>query len=206
MPDSTKERILGVSEQLFFQYGIANVRLQQIADAAEISVGNLAYHFKNKEALVTAAYEDLFTQLSKILSQFITHLELDGFDKQFSALYNFYIQNSFTFNNQWEIERYYPEIQKEWLTTMNKVSLQLKKRIEYNVKQGFFIKEDWKGAYEMLAQNLAILSHCLLPQQMLRGKTLSENMYKRSLWALLIPNLSDKGRQLYEIRIEPIFN
>ena len=67
----TKQRIIGVSETLFFEQGIANIRLQQIADAAEISVGNLAYHFKNKDAIVVAVYENLFSELSNILSQFL---------------------------------------------------------------------------------------------------------------------------------------
>ena len=33
--DSTKQRIIKIAEKLFFETGIANVRLQQIADAAE---------------------------------------------------------------------------------------------------------------------------------------------------------------------------
>ncbi|MER3127531.1 TetR/AcrR family transcriptional regulator, partial [Bacillus pumilus] len=61
---STKENIISVSQQLFYEFGIANTRLQQIADAAEISIGNLAYHYKNKDAIVEAVYNNLFTELT----------------------------------------------------------------------------------------------------------------------------------------------
>lgn len=198
---STKLKIVQVSEQLFFEVGIANVRLQQIADAAEISVGNLAYHYNNKEAIVFAVYENLFTQLSTILSQFIIHQQLDGFDKQFAALYHFYSENSFTYNNQWEIERNYPEIHSEWLSTMNKITLQFKKRIEFNVKNGYLKPEVFKGAEDALAQNLSVLSHSILPLQLLRKKIIKETEYKRLLWSLLMPVFTEKGKNYFEKQV-----
>ncbi|MFM2192679.1 MAG: hypothetical protein RLZZ118_1636 [Bacteroidota bacterium] len=194
----TKQRIIGVSETLFFEQGIANIRLQQIADAAEISVGNLAYHFKNKDAIVVAVYENLFSELSNILSQFLMYNQLDGFDKQFSALYNFYKQNNFTFNNLWEIERNYPEIQQEWLSAANKVLLQFKKRIEYNVQNGRFKPEPWKGSYDSLAQNLLLNVNCWIPQQMLRNKPINESLYKKHLWGMLYFIFTDKGKNEFE--------
>ena len=41
----TKDKILIEARQLFYDEGITNVRLQQIADKTGISVGNLAYHY-----------------------------------------------------------------------------------------------------------------------------------------------------------------
>lgn len=203
---ATKERILRISEQLFFEQGIANVRLQQIADKSDISVGNLAYHYKNKEAIVEGVYESLFKELSDLLSKFIVFQEMDGFDKQFAALYEFYNHNNFTFNNLWEIERNYPDIQKDWLSAMAKISLQFKKRIEYNIKVGNLQKERKKGDIDLLVQNLSILSHSILPQQLLRGKPISANFYKKSLWAVIVPILSEKGRTIFEQQIEPALN
>ena len=51
----TKQKIILSALQLFNENGIANVRLQHIADEAFISIGNLAYHYKNKEAIVKAS-------------------------------------------------------------------------------------------------------------------------------------------------------
>jgi AcrR family transcriptional regulator len=199
----TKQRILEVSEGLFFEQGIANIRLQQIADAAGISVGNLAYHFKNKDAIVTAVYENLFAELSAILSQYIVHQQLAGFNMQFAALYDFYQQNNFTFNNQWEIQRNYPDIQQEWLSAMGKIQLQLKKRIEYNVANGFFRPEPWKGAHDSLTQNLLMGINCWIPQQMLRNRPVKEELYKKNLWGMLYPYFTDKGIRQFEQTIIP---
>lgn len=48
----TKERILQITEQLLREQGVATVTTNAIADAANISVGNLYYHFHNKEEIV----------------------------------------------------------------------------------------------------------------------------------------------------------
>lgn len=47
----TKLKIIKGAQELFFENGIANIRLQQIADSSGISVGNLAYHLKIKMLL-----------------------------------------------------------------------------------------------------------------------------------------------------------
>lgn len=200
----TKARIIEVAEKLFFEEGIANIRLQQIADGAGISVGNLAYHFKNKEAIVAAVYENLFTELASILSQYLVYPQFSGFDKQFSALHRFFVNNSFTSNNSWEIERNYPDIQKDWLSLNNKILLQLKKRIDYNTENGYFKKEPYKGAYEILAQQLLLTINCWIPQQTLRGKPVKEELYKRALWGVLYPHFSEKGIREFEQTIAPI--
>ena len=201
---ATKNKIIEISERLFFEHGIANIRLQQIADGAGISVGNLAYHFKNKDAIVQAVYEDLFSQMANILSQYTANPKLAGFNQQFSALYNFYQQNNFTFNNSWEIDRNYPEIQKEWLSATNKVLLQLQKRIEFNIKEGVMRAGPWKNAAEKLAQHLLLAINCWIPQQMLRGKPVTEELFCQNLWHIIWPFLTEKGIAEYEQTISPI--
>ena len=50
----TKQKILNSSINLFNKKGLVNVRLQQIADESGISVGNLAYHYYSKKAIIQA--------------------------------------------------------------------------------------------------------------------------------------------------------
>lgn len=52
----TRDRILQASLTLFNDDGIARVSTHRIAAEAEISNGNLHYHFKTKQALVTALF------------------------------------------------------------------------------------------------------------------------------------------------------
>lgn len=55
----TKQKILDSALRLFNEKGIVNVRLQHIADESIVSVGHLAYHYANKEAIINALYRAL---------------------------------------------------------------------------------------------------------------------------------------------------
>lgn len=199
MPD-TKQKIVEAASKLFFEEGIAGIRLQQIADEVNISVGNLAYHFKNKEAIVEAVYETMFSELSDILSEYMLYSDLTGFDKQFSSMYGFFERNKFCFNNLWEIARNYHHLQQEWLLMSHKISLQIKKRIEYNVQRNIFKAPSHKVAYDLLTQSLFLTIMYWIPQQMLQQKPVREELYKKALWALLEPHFTESGlKEFYTI-------
>jgi AcrR family transcriptional regulator len=54
--NTTRNRILAVSLDLFNREGLAAVSTHRIATESEISGGNLHYHFKTKELVVTTLY------------------------------------------------------------------------------------------------------------------------------------------------------
>ena len=87
---TTKQKILESAIRLFNGDDMANVRLQQIADETGISVGNLAYHFKNKEAIVTAVYEGLFEEFAQILSTYMSSPKLTDFNDQIEQYHRFF--------------------------------------------------------------------------------------------------------------------
>ncbi len=200
----TKQKIVATTEKLFYQYGIANVRLQQIADDAGISVGNLAYHFKNKEAIVNAVYDGLLEKFSSILNTYMQQNNLLDFDTQFSNLFLFFKTNNYFLNNLWEIERTYPAIKAEWEAINNKILIQLKKRIELNITKGLINPEEQKGAHELLAQSMLLTITYWIPQQLLRGKLVTETYFKKALWNLLMPYFTNKGRREFNEIIVPV--
>jgi AcrR family transcriptional regulator len=56
----TRERILAVAARLFSAHGIDGVTLSDVADAADVSRGNLYSHFGSKEELVQAVCKPIF--------------------------------------------------------------------------------------------------------------------------------------------------
>ncbi len=194
---SVKQKIIKVAEKLFFEHGIANVRLQQIADKAGISVGHLAYYYKNKEAIVYAAYEQVFEYMSGILNTQMELSHLTDFDILFRAVYHLGIAFPFCFNNKWEVSRYHPDIEKKWENFSEKKLILTQQIIAFHKEKGNFKPEPYKKAYKLLAQQLQLVFHFWMPYQMLRAKPVRYALLQNHLWGLIYPHLSNKGIKEY---------
>jgi AcrR family transcriptional regulator len=57
---SNRERVLEAALTLFNEQGTGAVSTNHIAEAAGISPGNLYYHYRNKEEIIRALFEQLF--------------------------------------------------------------------------------------------------------------------------------------------------
>lgn len=67
----TIERILDAARIVFTEHGFGGLSLRKVADDAEIAVGNLTYHFPNKQTLVeTMLRETLASYIRENLDQF----------------------------------------------------------------------------------------------------------------------------------------
>jgi AcrR family transcriptional regulator len=64
----TKDRILASALELFNREGTAQVSTNHIAEAAGISPGNLYYHFHNKEEIIRALCNQLFTTTGEMFA------------------------------------------------------------------------------------------------------------------------------------------
>ncbi len=69
----TRERILRTALALFNAEGEAQVSTVDIAAVMEISPGNLYYHFRGKEAIIEALFDDFEQEIRQVLSAPIQH-------------------------------------------------------------------------------------------------------------------------------------
>lgn len=201
---TTKQKIVEASIRLFNDNDVANVRLQQIADETGISVGNLAYHFKNKEAIVTAVYENLFEEFSHILSAYLLNPTLADFDQQLEKYYRFFAKYKFYLIDLFEIERSYPQIMERWRDCLQKMALQIKKRLEYNVNRGILRPESIAGLYQTLANDIWMLIVFWRPQQLLKNQPVDERQFKKTVWSHISPHFTPGGLEAFKTEVEPI--
>ncbi len=205
---STKQKILQSSLLLFNKHGIANVRLQQIADETGISVGNLAYHFKNKEAIIEAAEESLKDDLTDVLSTYRLFPNLIDFDHQLTKYYEFIEKYPFYFSDLIEIQRVIPRLHRTRRQYIAKMISQIRKRFEFNEKRDVVRSEEVKGSYDLLANSIWVLISFWHIQVIARGVTQESSLelFKETVWNLIYPYFTEKGRAEFEQLIVPMIN
>ncbi len=202
---NTKQKILSAAIQLFNEHGLANVRLQQIAGEINISVGNLAYHFKNKEAIVEAVVDNLEDEVMDILSNYRRFPNLMDFDFQLSKYFQFINNYPFYFLDLLEIERTYPEIHTNRQHNAAKMIHQFRNRFDFNEQRGLIKEEPRDGIYDSIANTILTTITFYTPQNMIRGNgQIYEASFKESIWNQIYPCFTKEGISEFEQLIIPI--
>jgi AcrR family transcriptional regulator len=67
-PGQINERIIGAALQLFTQRGYFNTSVPDVARTAQVSVGSIYHHFKDKEDVARSLYQGLVERLQQTLS------------------------------------------------------------------------------------------------------------------------------------------
>ncbi len=199
-PD-TKQKILEASLQLFNQNGISNVRLQQIADEAGISVGNLAYHFNNKEAITECLITKVIDSLQELLRHYGKYASLKDLDFFFSEFYQLCNQHSFFNIDIFEIKRNFPAFYDLLKPLFNKVKLQLERHFDLCLQQRLLSKE---ADLKTIASHVWLLMFFIQANGQLSEKELTtENSYRKKLWDYIRLHFTEKGKDEYAVSIEP---
>lgn len=196
---STKEKILSAALKCFNADGMVNVRLQHIADESGKSVGNLAYHFPNKQAIVLGLYKKLETEQIELLHEFRIVPLFDNIDRLLETVFQHQQTYRFFYLDTLEVTRAFPEVQAEYQKHIETEVQQWLQILEFNTSRGVMSPEPRPGCHTGLALQLWATSTHYMAQEMVRAAALPGlQAYKTAVWNLLIPLFTKLGHQEYE--------
>ena len=202
--NTTKERILKSAIDLFNTKGLVNVRLQHIADEVGISVGNLAYHFYSKKAIVVGIDEQLEGELNPLLSVEQDFPYLIDFDNHLAGYYFLLNRYSFYFLDMLEMERAYPKIHFKRQEYMVKMIGQIHRWMLLNKQKGILKPEVLDEHYQHSAETIWMIITFWMTKQQVRGKKAeSEGSFKEMVWNQLLPLFTKEGWMEFEAIILP---
>lgn len=194
----TKEKILIAALRLFNEKGLVNVRLQHIADEAFISVGNLAYHYPNKEAIVLAIYQQLANSQAELMREYRAVPLFESIDRLFRRTFQLQEAYLFFYLDTLEVSRAYPQVAITHQEQIKAQIQQLEHILQFNVARGAMVLPESPINYAGLAQQLWMSMDLWRYQnRLLNEEPEKEETFVKALWNLLIPYFSDMGRQEY---------
>ena len=204
---TTKQKIIAASIKLFNEHGLTNVRLQQIADEVGISVGNLAYHYYSKEAIVNEMDRQLSELIEPIIDASTSFPNLMDFDTQLARFYHLVMNYSFYFLDLLEIKRNYPKLYEKRKIYIHQIISQIENWCKLKKQQGILQAEPRPRHYKIIAHAIWMIITFYTTQPIDHGQPEdSERVFKEMVWSLVLPHLSEAGRMEFEILIEPLLD
>lgn len=204
---TTKEKILQSSIVLFNQNGLVNVRLQHIADKTGISVGNLAYHYYSKEAIIREIVTQLNTLLEPIIDDQKKFPGLMDFDTQLARYYHLLMKYSFFFIDLIELKRNFPKqyIVRKQIT--ENITNQIHNWLKRNESDGILKSELRKDHYMIIAHTIWMIITFYLTRPIDHGSPEdSERVFKEMVWSQILPHFTDAGRLEFDLLIERLLD
>ena len=113
---SNRERVLEAALTLFNEQGTGAVSTNHIAEAAGISPGNLYYHYRNKEEIIRALFEQLFAAWDEAFQLPTDQVpSMTDFDTMIAANYQLIWEYRFAYREQAALLRNDPELHDRYL-------------------------------------------------------------------------------------------
>ncbi|MEM7371462.1 MAG: TetR/AcrR family transcriptional regulator [Bacteroidota bacterium] len=195
-----REKILLAARRLFNEHGFVNVRLQHISDDTIISVGNIAYHFKNKEAIIINIFEELKQRQREVFIEYRHTPIFVNVDRIFQSMESLQNQYNFFYTDIIEIKRAYPQVFEKIKQFFQWQVLLFQEIIRFNIARGAIQKVLSESEITFLSsfiiQNMNAWKsfHLIWQEQELDGLSLSS-----FVWKMLIPYMTDSGKEEYSI-------
>jgi len=192
---STKRKIIQTAIDLFNQRGVGNVRVRDIAEAVEVSPGNLTYHFKTKKDILHSVYRYMLKNLEEIRDVFLKSSNVVTITKDYLR---FQIHFRFFYRDILEILHLYPEVEAPYKEQISHLIRFNRKVLYVGVDMGFLIEEPSDGLYDSLSRNSwAIQNSWLLAREILGEEVISIAGGVNSIMDLHYPYLTEKGKKFY---------
>ncbi|WP_394175678.1 TetR/AcrR family transcriptional regulator [Thalassotalea litorea] len=139
----TRDKIIHASIELFNEQGERNITTNHIAAHLGISPGNLYYHFRNKEDIISAIYaeyaDDLISQFQRLSD---TENPLDSILRYMDIVFQLISKFRFFYSNlpvllskNPSLKKRYSEIQREIIKKVSSMLVSLKEADILNIKE-----------------------------------------------------------------------
>ena len=186
----TKKKIITEATKLFNKHGFGAVSLFELANKLGMSRGNLTYHFKDKDQLLSAIANLAWEKLDQERQKSIQLPTFKNLHNEVQLFYKYQQEYAFIFMDHLVLQH---KLIKNRFREMTAKSIEQNKNIiAFSIQVGNMKKEPFPGSYNNLAMATWMVKFYWLPQQVIRGERKIADGEKL-IWSMLLPHLTKKG-------------
>lgn len=197
----TKERILAKALHLFNELGLREVTLRQIANALNMSQGNLSYHFKTKGEIVSRLYFQLVEQMDLEMSKLSQNKAILALlnDSALASMRILY-QYRFITRDLYMVLEGDETLKKHYLQLQEMRKQQYVALFHNLINEGLMREEELVGEYDRLYERMNILGdNWINAADFFRIEGESKvSHYHALLIEVLYPYLTETGKAQYK--------
>lgn len=156
----TKEYILTNITELLNRQGATNTSLRQMASYLDMSDGNLRYHFKTKEALITAILMQMIQEMEAVddAEYSTANKLLEALRKELRTCFFTMYRYKFLFIEANLLFRQYDSFRKSFLDLMQSRKAYFSAYFDACKEKGLFHEQPNKADYEILIEQIFMIS------------------------------------------------
>jgi AcrR family transcriptional regulator len=192
---NTREKIISVAIKCFNKESYGAVSLHELAKATGISRGNLTYHFKDKDILLQAIAEQMWTKIQIERNKSRQLPSFQNLHNEVQLYYKFQKEYAFIFLDPHVLN--HPIIKKQFREMTAQTIEDNKAALAFSIRLGNLKPEPVPGTYSNIAFITWMLTFFWLAQQIIRGEKTGEDGEKM-IWSILIPHFTEKGLKSFK--------
>ena len=190
MQKDKKQYILDSSIKIFNERGFEALNLHELAALLNMSRGNLAYHYKDKDELLKAIVEQMSEKIEADRASSRQFPSFENLHNEVQLYYKYQKEYAFIFLNSNVMN--HPNVIEHFREMTEKTIKANQSTMIYSMRSGNLKPEPIPGLYNNIATTTWMLAFYWLSQQMIRGNMATEDGEKM-IWSLLVPHLTEKG-------------
>jgi AcrR family transcriptional regulator len=202
------DKIKSAALELFNAKGSANVTFRDIAAELEFSPGHLFYHFKKKEHIIEALYDDLVVLIDEATKNvYALPSDVPAYYSAFRATLSLIYDYRFIMMEMPFLMQSIPSLRRKFKKLLARRSAEFKSIFGYMKKSGM-LRSDLPGSqYEMLFRHFFIISNLWVIDASVFHKGSHKKMlgdYTAMIFSILVPYLPPKMLGQYQSMLSKI--
>ena len=196
-PLTTKNKILDTAVSMLNERGLSNVKLRDVSQALQISIGNLTYHYPKWENLIDDIFAEFQAEINRLYNYFPK--DISEVVSYIERIYEIQIKYAFLFSNFYIFFQQFPKykvIEEDFFISRMKI---MREALEKLIVKNYLYPAGCEHNYDLLVKNTWLILSGWYGFSMIFKDTkyaITKEEFFLSIWNMYVYHLTESGKEI----------